>query len=270
MTGSSGFRRRIRPVVLATALALSGCAGVTDRGSWGGAAGWPDGEGLKKAALDSARDPETWAPLLAALVLSIGDLDEDLSDWAADEKPLFGGDAKQVSDDLRDAALLAYGVTALLAPSDRVGDKAKGLAVGAVTLTLEREITSGLKSLTDRERPDGSNERSFPSGHATRASVAATLAMHNLDYIAMPRWAEITSRAGLYGVAAGTAWARVEAEKHYVTDVLAGYALGHFFASFMNRAFLEAARGEREAAVAVRYQPVPGGAALRFEAALGR
>jgi membrane-associated phospholipid phosphatase len=34
------------------------------------------------------------------------------------------------------------------------------------------------------------------------------------------------------------AWARVEARKHYPSDVLAGAALGHFLTAFIHDAFL--------------------------------
>jgi membrane-associated phospholipid phosphatase len=39
-------------------------------------------------------------------------------------------------------------------------------------------------------------------------------------------------------LAAGTAWARVEAQKHFPSDILAGAALGNFVASFVHDAFL--------------------------------
>lgn len=39
-------------------------------------------------------------------------------------------------------------------------------------------------------------------------------------------------------LAVGTAWARVEADVHYPSDVLTGLALGHFIAAFFNEAFL--------------------------------
>ena len=58
-------------------------------------------------------------------------------------------------------------VLALLAPSASISDKAKGLGVGIGAIYLNRDITDGLKSVTNRERPYRSNDRSFPSGHAS-------------------------------------------------------------------------------------------------------
>jgi hypothetical protein len=47
------------------------------------------------------------------------------------------------------------------------------------------------------------------------------------------------SRASfIMGIAVGTGWARVEANKHNPSDVLVGYALGHFLSAFINDAFL--------------------------------
>ncbi len=37
---------------------------------------------------------------------------------------------------------------------------------------------------------------------------------------------------------AATAWARIEAKRHYPTDVLAGAALGNFIGAFINDAFI--------------------------------
>ncbi len=221
---------------------------------------------LRAAAVDAARSPATWMPLTAAAALALTDTDDDLSRWAADETPLFGGDAESASDDLRMAANVAYGLTALLAPSRGPGRKAGGLLVGAVTLGLENAITDAVKNVSDRERPDGSNDESFTSGHAGRSSAASTLARRNLDYMALPGWLDTGARVALQGVAAATGWARVEAERHHVTDVLAGYALGHFVAAFMHRAFM----ASPAAPLRVTFQPRPRGGAWTVTVPLGR
>ncbi len=66
---------------------------------------------------------------------------------------------------------------------------------------------------------------------------------------------------GFHGMAAATAWARVEAGKHHVTDVLAGYALGHFIGRFTNELFMEATAGR----AGVDIVPVDGGWALTLK-----
>jgi len=73
------------------------------------------------------------------------------------------------------------------------------------------------KSVITEERPDKSGDDSFPSNHTAGAFAAATTL--NLRY----GW-----QVGLpaYGLAALVGVGRVEADKHYWKDVLAGAALG--------------------------------------------
>ena len=237
-------------------LLLAACAGRSEPATWGGQ--WPDRPVLRSALVDSARDPRTWVPLAGAAALAITDLDDDLADWAADERPVFGADAADWSDDLRTASKAAWLITALTAPSPDLRAKAGGLLAGGAALALEETVTDGIKAAAGRERPDGSDDESFSSGHAGTAAAATTLALANLDHHHLPRWADGTLRVGIHGLAAGTAWARVEAEKHYPTDVLAGYAVGRFLAGFVQRAFITPAAPS----ITLRFDPEPGGAAL--------
>ncbi|MDN5870872.1 MAG: phosphatase PAP2 family protein [Nitrococcus sp.] len=250
------------PAILVLLLALGGCAGVSGQPAWGEDArllpGW---SAVGRAARRAATDPLTWAPILTAGVLTIGDLDEDLSDWAADNTPLFGGNAADISDGLKDASTVVYAVTALIAPSGEhwVVNKLRGLAVGIAAIGATRLLTDAVKSASSRERPNGDDDRSFPSGHASSAAVNTTLAIENLDYVAMPAWARRGSSITLHLLAGATGWARVEGRRHYFSDVLVGFALGHFIGRFMHEAFLESG-----ALVEVGAQPLPGGAVLSF------
>jgi membrane-associated phospholipid phosphatase len=74
-----------------------------------------------------------------------------------------------------------------------------------------------LKETVHKERPDGSNDQSFPSGHAAGAFQAASFVQRRYDDI--PAWPG-------YVLATYTGWTRVEAKKHFTSDVLAGAALG--------------------------------------------
>lgn len=257
MTAASAAPRLAAPLVVLTVL-VGGCVSQQADPSWG--ARIPGAADLGTAVVTAARSPATWVPLAAAAALAVGDLDEELSDWGADHAPLFGADAAADSDTLRDATRALWLLTALAAPSRTLGDKAGGLAVGAATLMLERTVTDGIKELAERRRPDGSNDRSFSSGHAGTASAAATLARANLDYIDLPGWLHGTLNLGLHGLALGTGWARVEARRHYVTDVLGGYAVGHFLAAFMQHAFMR----NGAPVVQVHHRPLPEGAAVTF------
>jgi membrane-associated phospholipid phosphatase len=53
------------------------------------------------------------------------------------------------------------------------------------------------------------------------------------------RWA----RAGLYTLAAGTAWARMAQEKHWLSDVVAGAAVGILSARLANGRMTVTQRG---------------------------
>ena len=52
----------------------------------------------------------------------------------------------------------------------------------------------------------------------------------NLSDTGLPPALEGTTRATLIGLGAATAWARVEGDKHHLSDVLVSAALGNFFA----------------------------------------
>ena len=85
-------------------------------------------------------------------------------------------------------------------------------------------LTSSLKLLVGRTRPGGGN-RSFPSGHTSAAFAAATLIDANSDgSFGVPA----------YGLAALTGYSRMEARRHYPSDVLAGAAIGILSAQILD------------------------------------
>ena len=254
------------PLMCAALLAVSGCASAPHGESWGGGARWPDSAGLKHAFASAASDPMTWVPLVGAGLLVVSDTDESLTEWAFENKPLFGDDAEDVSDNLRDASMAIYLVTALVAPSDSVSDRARGLGVGVSSHVLAGSLSKGIKVLVDRDRPNGGSDKSFPSGHATLATTDATLTASTLAYFDMPQWAETGLKAGVFGIAGLTAWARVEAGKHYFSDVLAGYSLGHFVAAFMQEAFL----GPEPGPYHIGFTPVDKGGVFTLRMELGK
>jgi len=151
--------------------------------------------------------------------------------------------AQDASGTLNDISAAAWLVTAFATPSgDSSGEwfaaKTKGIAVGAAAGLLTGGITSAVKSWSDRTRPNGSDTDSFPSGHSSSASAYSTLAARNVQSIEMSANLLKTMDIGFGVIAAGTAWARVEGGVHYPSDVLAGLALGHFVAAFINDAFM--------------------------------
>lgn len=243
---------------------------MPDGSRWGDAAtltpGW---QRVKASAVDAVRSPWVWGPIASAAVLQVDSWDEDVADWASDETPIFGSpeNAADWSDGLRIASAVGYGASVLATPSgDFDGDwlraKAQGAAVGAGAFAVTAGVTSGLKSLTSRERPDGSDDNSLPSGHASTAAVFGTLTVRNLQSIDISPAMRTTLEIGAGAMTAGTAWARVEAGRHYPSDVLVGIALGNFMGAFFTEAFLGLEPGARFSFSAA---PVRGGAVLGWE-----
>ncbi len=56
------------------------------------------------------------------------------------------------------------------------------------------------------------------------------MAKLNVDYLAIDSTSRSYLKYTFDGIAAMTAWARVEAGMHFPSDVLSGWALGHFMA----------------------------------------
>jgi membrane-associated phospholipid phosphatase len=229
---------------------LGGCAALPHDRAWGAdttpAPGWTR---VVAAARAAATDPEVWVPVVGAAVLQIDDLDQRASDWARENTPVFGSteDARRWSDDLRSASGWAWYASIVAAESGEGAgqwvNKGRGLIVGAAALAATGLTTSVIKSGTGRERPNGLDRRSFPSGHASGSAVLTQLASRHLEFAPVAPPARRALDLGLDGLTLGTAWARVEAGMHYPSDVLAGMALGRFVALWFNDAFLDPRRG---------------------------
>src|SRR5207237_7054299 len=78
-------------------------------------------------------------------------------------------------------------------------------------------LVQTLKFSTRRERPDASNNQSFPSGHAAVTFAGATVLERHLGW----------KRSGLaYAVATYVAASRLHDNRHYLSDVAFGAAVG--------------------------------------------
>lgn len=77
-----------------------------------------------------------------------------------------------------------------------------------------------LKNITHEERPDGSNNFSFPSGHTATAFAAAEFMRQ--EYKHLSPWYGIAG----YSAAAATGYLRMYNNKHWLGDVVAGAGIG--------------------------------------------
>ncbi|HEX6998012.1 MAG TPA: phosphatase PAP2 family protein [Gammaproteobacteria bacterium] len=121
------------------------------------------------------------------------------------------------------------------ADSESAGDVLRiALPAAAFALTVKRDDREGrrqfyksfaanagatllLKATVDKDRPDGSDDDAFPSGHSSMAFQGAAFMHRRYGWRpAVPA----------YVLAAYTAWTRVDADEHDEADVLAGAALG--------------------------------------------
>ncbi|GFE89608.1 phosphatase PAP2 family protein [Steroidobacter agaridevorans] len=258
-----------RSAIILCALLLSACGTLPDGKGWGEEAtltpGW---DRVRESAVNAAKDPWTWGPLLGAAAFQIDDFDRRTSDWAREHTPVFGSQssAEQWSDDLRSASSVAHYATILATPGgDEAGEwlfnKLKGTLVGVAAVSATGQITNLMKEEFDRERPNGADGESFPSGHSSSSAVHTRLASRNLQSIEMSDATRTTLDVGLHALTIGTSWARIEAGWHYPADTLFSMALGNFIASFVNDAFM----GLAESNSALALQVVDEGAVLRVQ-----
>ena len=122
-----------------------------------------------------------------------------------------GDDAVTRSGDVLSFALPAATLGIELARGDRVGAR-QFVASFAATMA----VTEVLKRTTHVERPDRSNDQSFPSGHASRAFAAATYVHRRHGF---------ADAAALYGLATYVGYTRVQADRHHWSDVAGSAAV---------------------------------------------
>ncbi|MBR4809522.1 MAG: phosphatase PAP2 family protein [Bacteroidales bacterium] len=116
----------------------------------------------------------------------------------------------------------AYGSPAVFLGAGLLGARPKHAFVdrtveAAISYSFAYSTGFILKRVMHTLRPDGSDYRSFPSGHTLFAFTSAEL-MRN-DY--GPWWG-----AAFYTMACGTAAERIYGNRHWFSDVLAGAGLG--------------------------------------------
>lgn len=258
----------MRWAFVAVAALLAGCGTLPDGSQWGADAtlspGWSR---VRTAAKSAAYDSATWGPAVGAAALMLSGADRRLSDWAIDEKPLFGDDAARATDRLRNTTNgLALG-SALLTPSGSdpgqwAVNKIRGIGVEVFAGAVAANVTGLVKGAVRREEPGGTEEKyeSFVSAHATLPFADAALVRRNTDRLDWPKWGRQALDTAAVVSAAGSAWGRVEMGLHYPSDQLAGAAIGNFLGLFIHDLFMGLEPNTRISVVTGR-----GGSALEWE-----
>ena len=123
-------------------------------------------------------------------------------------------------DDLLQHAPLAAVYTLKACDYDNSSSWTELALTGLSSYAISAAATYSLKQVVAERRPDGSDRRSFPSGHATLAFAGATVLHH--EYGKLSPWVTI----GGYGVATLVSIDRLRLDRHYLHDVCAGAAIG--------------------------------------------
>lgn len=205
----------------------------------------PSLERIQKAAISAISAPETWIPLSGAFLIHITNSDYQISNWASTHNPVFR--SRSNADNFSDYSLyfsrMAYYSSIFLTPGgDNVDvwmvSKIKGAAIGLASTQFNERSVGYIKQKGERLRPDRTDHLSFPSGHTSKVAVHNMLTLRNLENSSFCSCAKTGLHIGISSATFATAWSRIEANRHYPTDVLIGAAIGNFFGSFIHDAFI--------------------------------
>ncbi len=136
-----------------------------------------------------------------------------------DVRHVFGGYRSHIDDFLQWAPYLEIPAV-LLAGVESKNDRVN---LGLILLKSEAIMLGSVyivKTLTQVERPDGSNNLSFPSGHTAQAFLAASIV--HTEFRDKSQWYGI----GAYTLATSVAAFRMINDKHWESDVIAGAGFG--------------------------------------------
>jgi hypothetical protein len=164
-----------------------------------------------------SRENLMWAGIGGGLALAAHPFDDDVN------RGLVGNDVAEKF--FKPGAVLGALPTLLASASavyavGRMKDTPKVSHVGMdliQSLAMSEAVTQTLKYTTRRERPDGSGPTSFPSGHAADTFAFATALERHLGWrYAVPA----------YLLASYVAISRLPANRHWLSDVVSGAAVG--------------------------------------------
>ncbi len=152
------------------------------------------------------------------------------------------------NDDVAEA--LKYGMPAVAGAVTYLKDDTEGMKQFAYAFGGSILTTYALKSAIDKERPDGSDNDAFPSGHTTSAFASAAF---------LHRRYGATYGVPAYALATYVAYSRVDNDHHEWEDVAAGAAIGIGFNYWLTTKYQ--AKG-----VDLAIAPTNGGAVVSFNA----
>ena len=163
-----------------------------------------------------SRDTLTWLGVGAAIALAAHPADRSTSASLAGSQAL--DNTLEAGETIGGAIFQFAGSTATYLAGRATGSGTV-TSVGADLLRAQivaQTMTTALKFAVRRYRPDGT-QYSFPSGHSSVTFASATVLQHHYGWKA----------GGLaYGVATYVAASRIQEERHFLSDVAFGAAVG--------------------------------------------
>lgn len=232
------------------------CSLLTKKGKWGRDALWPiRGSRIKDAFVKNAQSPHVWIPLIGAGAVHWAGYDKKISKDAVQQKAIYTTpkNTSYWSDHLNQILLYEMYASILLTPSVPEDDsltkyamsKVKGGLVVNFASSSSRYTRDVLAKFFKRERPNQIDNKSFPSGHSAEAGSRNMLISKNLATMDIHPNLKTGIEVVNTGMASATLWARLEGERHYPSDVLAGYAVGSFVAGFVFDSLMNMDEGEQ-------------------------
>ncbi len=157
-------------------------------------------------------------PLLTGSAATLATLpfDDDISDALRDEADWLGESGDIIGNPVTIAA--ATGTLLLITPfTDDQKFKSFAFTLAQAQI-LDSSLKYAMKFSVPRERPNGDNDNSFPSGHTSGAVAFATVLHHHYGL----KWG-----IPAYAVAGFVGASRIAKGKHYLSDVVFGAAMGY-------------------------------------------
>jgi membrane-associated phospholipid phosphatase len=179
------------------------------------------------------------AAVAGLLLLTTGFADEGLRDEMQEHRSGVTNSVARLGDALGEPLYVVSGIGLGLLAGELSGNKKLTRLAWHVggAAALSSGITTVLKYTIGRARPNHGGDSdefrpfrgatSFPSGHTTLAFAVATAIADETEN----GWVD----AAVYGAATLTAYARVNNDRHWASDVLAGALVGHLSARWLSR-----------------------------------
>ena len=174
------------------------------------------------------------AGILLGTSLALMPYDEEMRTTALRNKAAMDGTAISIANEYGNLLYPAFGMMATYGYGLAFKDESVRTFARKTTtsLLIAGGITTILKSVLGRSRPfmnEGNGQfspctlddsrLSFPSGHSTVAFVMSA----SLSRVIDRWWADIL----FYGLATGTAYARIHNDRHWLSDTVLGAAIGY-------------------------------------------